>query len=127
MSRSLGSFIGRALCDPIVPLLAFSVALSGLLSAYVAIGYVPSATFDIAASFVWTVLLALWIVADARRRMGIPCFDFGLYCYCFMPITVSWYCIRSRGWRGVLLLLAIAGTWIVPFLVAGLVWRLLSR
>ena len=78
--------------------------------------------FDLAASFCWSVLLAFWIVADARRRTGVPCFDFGFFCYLFLPVAVPWYCCWSRGLRGLQMLVAIALLWLAPYVVANIVW-----
>jgi hypothetical protein len=119
--------VQRALLSPIAPLLFFSIGFGAILSAYMALGAAPSLGFETAASFVWCVLLALWIVNDARRRRGIPCFDFGLYCYFLLPVTITWHCVSTRGWRGILLLLAICATWILPYLVARIVWQFLHR
>jgi hypothetical protein len=107
---------------PLAPLLLFSVALTALLIAYVIGGVVPSETFDILASFVWSILLAWWVVTDARRRESIPCFDFGFFCYVFFPVIFPAYCFWSRGWRGFLLLIVVFSTWMVPYIIAGFAW-----
>ncbi|MCI0332520.1 MAG: hypothetical protein L0228_04780 [Planctomycetes bacterium] len=110
---------------PIAPLLLFSIVLAALLAAYLAVGMSPSTSFEVVASFSWSLLLAFWVVADARRRKGIPCFDFGLFCYVFLPLVVPWYCFWSRGWRGALTLVAIAGLWLAPYIIAMAVWLIL--
>lgn len=86
------------------------------------VGLAPSPTFQVATSFCWSLLLAFWIVADARRRKCVPCFDFGFFCYVFLPIAVPWYCLWSRGPRGVLTLVAFAALWLVPYMIASVVW-----
>jgi hypothetical protein len=112
----------QLLFHPLGPLLLFSMTLTALLATYLAAGLTPSTEFEIVASLSWSLLLALWVVADARRRTGIPCFDFGFYCYVFLPFVVPWYCFWSRGWRGVLTLTTIAGLWLAPFIIANVVW-----
>ena len=72
---------------PLSPLL-FSIVLALSFSAYLASGLVPSEAFQIVASSTWTVLLAMWVMGDARRRERTPCLDFGLFCYLFSPIVV---------------------------------------
>jgi hypothetical protein len=114
--------MARFLVHPLAPLLLFSLAFSALLVTYPAVGLAPSPTFEFVASFFWSILVALWIVADARRRTGVPCFDFGFFCYLLLPIAVPWYCFWSRGWRGLLLLISIAVLWLAPYLVANVVW-----
>lgn len=112
----------QILVHPLMPLLIFSLTLAALLTTYLVAGSAPSATFELVAAVSWSLLLALWIVADARRRTGIPCFDFGFFCYVLLPVAVPWYCFWSRGWRGVLTLSAIVGLWLAPYIVASMVW-----
>jgi hypothetical protein len=114
--------VGKIFAHSLTPLVLFSIALSALLTIHLVAGVAPSITFEIAASFSWSVLLALWIVTDARRQKGIPCFDFGFFCYVFLPVAVPWYCFWSRGWRGAFTLVAIAVLWLAPYIVAGVVW-----
>jgi hypothetical protein len=113
----------RSIYHPIAPLVTFSIALAALLTIYLAAGLSPSPAFEFVASFWWSILLAIWIVADACRRTGVPCFDLGFSCYLFLPVAVPWYCFWSRGWRGILTLLAIVGIWLAPYVLAGLVWE----
>jgi hypothetical protein len=107
---------------PLAPLLLFSVALTVLLVTYVVAGLMPSPTFEYVASFFGSMLLALWVVADARRKTGVPCFDFGFFCYMFLPLAVPWYCFWSRGLRGLLMLAALVVLWLAPYLVAAVFW-----
>lgn len=115
----------KTLFHPLAPLVLFSVALAALLSTYVVVGIAPSEAFALVAGLCWWILVGLWLVADARRRSAIPCFDFGFFCYLFLPVVVPWYCLSSRGRRGILLLATIAGLWLAPYLVAGVVWAAL--
>jgi hypothetical protein len=86
----------------------------------------PSTTFELLASVSWSLLVALWVVVDARRRACTPCFDFGFFCYVFFPVAVPWYCFWSRGWRGALTLVIILGLWFAPHIVASVAWIALS-
>jgi hypothetical protein len=114
-----GDIVLRILVHPLAPLLLFSLTLAALLTTYLAAGYAPPATFETVAAACWSFLLALSIVADARRRTGIPCFDFGFFRYVFLPVVVPCYCFWSRGWRGGLTLVAIVGLWLAPYIAAG--------
>jgi hypothetical protein len=109
------------LTHPLSALLLFTLVLTGLLTLYLTAGVEPSENFMQVASWSWALLLALWIVGDARRRAQTPCFDFGLFCYVFLPAAATWYCFWSRGWRGALTLIALLSFWLVPFIVASLV------
>jgi hypothetical protein len=110
---------------PLAPLFFFSLALTALLSICLVAGFAPSATFELVASISWSLLVAFWVVADARRRKCVPCYDFGMFCYLFLPWVVPWYCFWSRGWRGALTLATILCLWLAPYVVATIVWRIL--
>jgi len=114
--------VAKVIFHPLAPLLLFSIALTALLATYLLIGFAPSTTFEITASFGWSILLAFWLVADARRRKGVPCFDFGFFCYLFLPVAVPWYCFWSRGWRGALLLATLMCFWLAPYIIASMLW-----
>jgi hypothetical protein len=115
----------RLFDHPLAPLVLFAAVLAATLTGYVVVGVIPSTTFELLTSFGWALLVGLWIVSDARRRECTPCFDFGLFCYMFFPVVVPGYCFWSRGWRGLVMLAVIASTWIVPFIIASVVWMVL--
>jgi hypothetical protein len=66
----------------------------------------------------WAWMLVCWMDSDARRLRRLPCFDFGLLVGIYLPLSVVWYCLWSRGWRGLLLLLLLFGLWLTPFIIA---------
>jgi hypothetical protein len=103
-------------------LVAFAVGLTICFSAYLAAGHSVSPEIEGLASFGWGFMLILWAEADARRRRRVPCFDFGFLIFVYSPLSVLWYCLWSRGWRGLLVAAALVLLWIVPYAVAGIVW-----
>jgi hypothetical protein len=113
----------QLLRHPIAPLCVFTLATSAGFAAYVASGAIPSPALEILIGVVWAPLAVYWIRADARRRnLSTPCFDFGMLCYLFFPLSAAWYCFWSRGlWRGLalvgLLYLLLAAPWIVAIVV----------
>lgn len=119
--------MGRPVTHPLAPLLLFAIILTGFLTTYLVAGFAPSETFEQLAGFVWGLLVLLWIVADARRRTGVPCFDFGFICYALFPLAVPWYCFSSRGWRGAMLLLMLYALWAVPHIVANIIGSAMYR
>jgi hypothetical protein len=42
------------------------------------------------------------------------------------PLSLAWYCLWSRGWRGLLVLLALLALWLLPYAAAIAFWFLLS-
>jgi hypothetical protein len=113
----------QLLFHPLAPLVIFAIVVSALFAAYFAAGYAPSRTFEAVVQLSWAILLAYWVFVDARAGHRIPCFDFGLFCYLLLPITLPWYCFWSRGWRGGMLLLFLYGLGIAPYVVASIVWE----
>jgi hypothetical protein len=104
---------------PIALLVALSLATAAFLCAYVIMGAAPTRVAEMLVSTGWTVMLALWVDADARRRRRVPCFEVGFLVAAFLPVSLVCYCVWSRGWRrGLLVLLALLGLWAVPQLVA---------
>ncbi len=114
------------LTTPAAPLAAFSLATAAFLCAFVAMRRPPTTGAEMVLALGWGLMLLLWADADARRRRRVPCFDFGLLAAVFFPVSVAWYCVWSRGWgRGLLLLLALFGLWLVPRILAVLFWMVL--
>jgi hypothetical protein len=76
-------------------------------------------------AFSTALLVVYWIVADARGRRCVPCFDFGYLLAISLPFSLIWYAFWTRGWRGILRLLAIVGAIYGPWLCATILWVLL--
>jgi hypothetical protein len=108
----------RFLCHPLTPLLTFDVALTVCLWAYLLAGHSVSPIFSPLATFGWFLLLVLWTDADARYRRQVPCFDFGLLVWQFFPLSVAWYCLWSRGWRGLGMMTILFALWLAPYFAA---------
>lgn len=95
------------------------------------IGTAAIGTFD-AASFIFALdaspaaellvtcataaLFATWVVADAESRRAVPCYDFGTFVFFTWIVSLPWYLVHTRGARGLLLVLALLATWLLPFL-----------
>jgi hypothetical protein len=110
---------------PFGALLAAVLTIATLEAAYVAAGVSPSvggslSTFALALAFV------LWIDTDARRQHITPCHDFGFLVAVFFPFSLLWYVLWSRGRRGLLVLGALFGLMLLPWLLAVAVWILRS-
>ena len=73
----------------------------------------------------WALLLVYWIVADTNSRHAASCYDYFFLCMVFFPLSLFWHCFRSRGWRGCFTLLLLALMWIIPYLIANVVWSIL--
>jgi hypothetical protein len=73
-----------------------------------------------------SLLLLLWMDTDARRAHRLPCYDFGFLATLTYPLSLVWYCLWSRGWRGILLLHELVLLLFAPWLVALALWLLRS-
>lgn len=71
------------------------------------LGFVPTVGLHKLNDFVVLVMLATWVVADKRMsgRRG-PAFDQGAFVLFLLPIYVPYYFLSTRGWRGLLILVA---------------------
>jgi len=58
-------------------------------------------------SYALPVTVVIWIAADMVERGQTPCFDLPFLLLLAFPISLFWYCIWSRGWRGLLLALGL--------------------
>jgi VIT1/CCC1 family predicted Fe2+/Mn2+ transporter len=100
-------------------------AISTVDVAYVALGIQPSQEAATLSSFALGLAFVLWAQADARSRRGLAFHDFGFLVGVFMPISLLWYVIWSRGWRGLATLAALMGLMLTPWLAAVTAWLLL--
>lgn len=102
-----------------------------LLYAYVAITQIgvgvytvfeggPPASFTLASTvgFVWIV--GWWLRRDSQRRGIAWVYDMGMFLYILWPLLMPYYLIKSRGVRGLLVVLGFAVAYIGGLLVGGL-------
>jgi hypothetical protein len=109
---------------PWITLLAAILVLTVFQGAYVVAGVSPSDLAITLSTCGLGLAFVLWVLADARQRQRVPCYDFGLLIIAYFPVSLLWYVFSSRGWRGMLTLAALLGLMLVPSLAATLVWLL---
>jgi hypothetical protein len=110
-----------------VPLgiLILAVALLAAAQAgYVARGKTLSDAAELLLSIGLALAFVLWMVADARTRRQTPCYDFGFLVALFFPVSLLWYVVWSRGWKGTFMLPALLGLLVLPWLAAVAAWIL---
>jgi hypothetical protein len=75
-------------------------------------------------SFLLTLLVATWIVADARRLgRARPSFDHGYFAVIAFPVYVPYYLISTRRWRhGTFVAAIIFLLFLLPWFVEFVVW-----
>jgi hypothetical protein len=68
-----------------------------------------------------SLVIALWVLADARKRGQRLCYDYDSFVYFAWPVVVPAYLFQTRGWRALLTLLCFAGIWLVAIIGAAAV------
>jgi hypothetical protein len=107
---------------PMAVLVAAVAASSVFFIAHVAAGPPPSETVQALTSLALVLSFVLWVMADARSRRRIPCYDFGFLVAVFFPASLVWYVLWSRGWRGLLTLAALIGLMLLPSVCGTVAW-----
>lgn len=75
----------------------------------------------VASSVAMSLVLASWVMADARKRGRQLCYDYDSFIYFAWPIVVPVYLFQTRGVRAFFTLLCFAVIWLIAMLaVAGL-------
>jgi hypothetical protein len=110
---------------PLGVLIVLGAALSVAQVVYVTAGVPMSAAASGLTSYSLALFAILWVVADARGRRRVPCYDFGMLVAVYFPLSLVWYVFWSRGRRGALLLAALVGLMSLPWLSAVVAWLLL--
>jgi hypothetical protein len=95
-------------------------ATCGLI--YASMHSTPSAAASTILAISVALFVTYWVLADARQRHCVPCFEFGFLMAVFFPVSVIWYAFWTRGWRGVLLLFALLGLIYGPWLCVTIAW-----
>jgi hypothetical protein len=100
---------------PTLALCLYAVAW-GIVAA-ISGGHVPKRA-EVAASVALSLILASWVVADARKRKRKLPYDFDSFVYFAWPVIVPIYIFQSRGVRGFLTLLGFSGIGLLYVLAA---------
>jgi hypothetical protein len=77
---------------------------------------------ELISSFALSLVIASWVVADARKRGRKICYDFDSFLYFAWPVVVPVYLFQTRGFRAFLTLLCFVGIWLVAALTAGVIF-----
>jgi len=109
----------------LVPLTVWTVGFTTFLCCSIAAGVTASDAAMQLGLTVWGLLVVLWVSYDARRATGTPCFDFAFLVAAFFPVSVAWYCFRSRRWRGAFTFGKLLFLFILPYLAASVLWMIL--
>ncbi len=106
---------------PLILLTAFSGLTYGLQLAGGA-----SAVLQLLTANAVTWGLMMWVDVDSRRRRRVPCHDFAFLVWLFLPISLVWYLLWTRGWRGLITLVVLGAFLVFPAVFAVFMWALVN-
>ena len=75
---------------------------------------------EILAPIALSVVISLWVMADARKRGRRLCYDYDSFVYFAWPVVVPVYLFQTRGARAFLTLLCFGAIWLIAALIGGL-------
>jgi hypothetical protein len=81
-------------------------------------------TFIIFAGYLWIV--GWWLLTDSRKRGVAWVYDIGFFLYLVWPLILPYYLLKTRGAKGLLLILAFVGTYFAASLVGMALYFLLA-
>jgi len=112
--------------SPTVLLYAFVVISQIARGIYVVIeGGAPAfITFLSALGFVW--LIGWWLRRDSRLRNLTSVYDLGMFLYILWPCIMPYYLLKTRGARGVLVVLGFVVAYVGGYLVGVTIAALLT-
>ncbi len=78
------------------------------------LGYDPMPESQSLMGWCFSLTLALWCLDDAKRQRFHRPYEFGAFIFFLWPFVLPAYLIRTRGWRGSLLFVAILALALLP-------------
>lgn len=100
------------LTSPTALLYIFLVLSQIATGMYLASGLEPSAAFTLISVFGFLWIIGWWLHRDSKRT-GVPiAFDMGLFLYVAWPFVLPYYLIKSRGVKGLLVILGFVAVYV---------------
>jgi len=75
----------------------------------------PAFTLIFSAGLLWIV--GWWVLRDSRKRSVPWVYDIGFFLVVAWPVIMPYYLLKTRGAKGLLLILAFVGTYLAAFAV----------
>lgn len=114
----------KQLTSPTGLLYLFVVLSQIVAGTYSASGVEPPASFTLISLFGFLWIIGWWLRVDSRRRGLSLVFDIGLFLYVAWPLILPYYFVKSRGIKGLLVILYFVAVY-VGATIAGMVLYLL--
>jgi hypothetical protein len=90
----------------------FLIITQIVTGAYVASGREPPPVFSLIYLFGFLWIIGWWLRDDARRRGISWVYDIGFFLFLAWPFVMPYYLLKSRGIKGILVLLAFIAVYI---------------
>lgn len=103
--------------------LTFTQIVAGI---YLTSGLEPPALFSFAFSLGIVWLVGWWLRTDSRKREFRLVYDLGLFLYIAWPIVLPYYLFKTRGIRGLLVILGFVGVYIGGAVVGMMLYLFLA-
>ena len=117
-TASLSDDFAKSSWKFLLPLVGLAVVHAVGLSIVLSQHFVIPETSSRLYLFFFGLFLTWWVIFDARvRRIGVP-YDFGYLVLFTWPISIPYYIIRTRGWKGGLFVAGLVGLWVSPMIFA---------
>src|SRR5437667_2269126 len=71
---------------------------------------------ELASRIAFSLVMASWVMADARKRRRRLCYDYDSFVFFAWPVILPVYLWQTRGARALLTLLCFAGIWLLIML-----------
>jgi hypothetical protein len=109
--------------DPLPLTMAYvtTAVCSAAEALYAALAIEPAPLVALIMAFGPLVAVLFWLQEDARRTKAVAVQDWGLFLWVAWPALLPWYAVKTRGRRGWLLTLGLAGLVMAPFFTAAFV------
>lgn len=125
MGNIMSSFIQR-LASPAALLYIF-IILTQIPQGFYSAGQIeppPAFTLIFSAGLLWIV--GWWLLTDSRKRDIPGIFDIGFFLSIAWPFVIPYYLLKTRGSKGLLLILAFISTYIAALVVGIILYWLLA-
>jgi hypothetical protein len=121
----MGKFLSRA-ASPAALLYLFLIIAQGVRGAYLGHDAEPPPAFTLlsALGLLWAV--GWWLRRDSMKRGVIWVFDMGLFLYIAWPFLMPYYLLKTRGAKGLLVILAFSGIYVGALIAGALLYILLT-
>ncbi|MBC8031397.1 MAG: hypothetical protein H7Z16_14905 [Pyrinomonadaceae bacterium] len=83
----------------------------------------PALTLLYTFGFIW--IIGWWLMTDSRKREVKWVFDMGLFLYLAWPFVMPYYLIKTRGARGLLVILGFVGAYVGSLILGATLYVLL--